>query len=200
MAQLSNRIFLTLLLLSLLGLTIRELDYQQRSQSRRPDLTVYVAGEVNRPGSVSLPASARRMHAVAAAGGFTPQADVRALEPARHLNDGETVWVTPKISSAGQRPVHSEEPGVSESKTVTSSVEPSEVATPGKLDLNSATSEQLQQLPGIGPVLANRIVEKRNAQPAGTFATIEDLTTIRGIKRKTMARLTPFLELEEYDR
>ena len=197
MNQLPNRIFLTLLTLSLLGLTIRELDYQQQRHNREPDVTVYVSGEVNRPGSVTLCASARRMHAVTAAGGLTSRADVKALEPARRLNDGETLWVspleeTPPDIAVAARPASEQ--------TEYPRTQPVSVANQEKLDLNRATAEQLQELPGIGPVLARRIVEGRNSRPSGTFATIEDLTTIRGIKRKTMARLTPYLELEAYDR
>jgi competence protein ComEA len=195
MAQYPNQIFLTLLTLSVLGLTIRELDYQQQSMSIKPGVTVYVSGEVHRPGAISLPASARRMHAVTAAGGVTSRADLKELEPAKLLTDGETIWVAPKCR----------QPTIANSGGMGSDVDDRRVKlghrpTQEKVALNKATEEQLQELPGIGPVLARRIVESRNSQPSGTFATIEDLATIRGIKRKTMARLTPFLELEAYDR
>lgn len=190
MTNLGNRFCITLLTLITMIFVVRELDYQQALRSRVPDVTVYVTGEVNRPGAVTLPASARRMHAFTVSGGLTEVADLEELEPARALVDGETILV-PKICERPEPPPtqFSREAEPTESRNHTE-----------KIDINRASERELQQIPGVGPVLARRIVEKRNSQPSGTFVSIEDLTTIRGIKRKTMARLEPYLELEAYDR
>lgn len=196
-----NRIFLTFLLLTASALALREVEHYQTARRCLPPVTVYVAGAVQREGAVRLPAGARRIHALEVAGGVLDDADLRELEPARPLQDGETIWIP-------QKPRIPEKPPREELVVQAEGAIKAEYRSPankenqntGKLDINSATAEELQQLPGIGPVLAVRIVEARNAQPTGTFSTIEDLGTIRGIKGKTMARLAPYLELEAYDR
>jgi competence ComEA-like helix-hairpin-helix protein len=67
-------------------------------------------------------------------------------------------------------------------------------AAPGELiDLNHATREQLMSLPGIGPALADRILEERSAQ--GDFNTVQDLGRIRGIKAKTIEKIAPFVKV-----
>lgn len=63
------------------------------------------------------------------------------------------------------------------------------------LDPNTATSEELQTLPGIGPVLAARIIEYR--ETVGKFRTIDDLLAVKGIGEKTLAKIRPYLEIKE---
>jgi competence protein ComEA len=201
MASKWNSIFTTLFILTLSFLVLREFDYHQQSKRATPPVTVYVAGAVERPGTVSLPSGARRIHALTAAGGLLEGSEPADLDLARPLVDGETLLVP----TAPVEPFSSPDPArVSEPELLppnTPSTKPRPISPgQGKLELNTATAEQLQQLPGIGPVLAERIVAARNSRPSGTFATIEDLSTIRGIKRKTTARLAPYLELEAYDR
>ncbi|MBA2251291.1 MAG: helix-hairpin-helix domain-containing protein [Nitrospirales bacterium] len=67
--------------------------------------------------------------------------------------------------------------------------------TLGKLDLNRATAEQLQLLPGIGPVLAQRVVEQRTKQ--GPFHTVDDLRDVKGIGKKRMDQLRPLLMVDQ---
>lgn len=70
-------------------------------------------------------------------------------------------------------------------------------ATPSEpLDLNCATLEELDALPGVGPVTARRILQARQASPGGTFGSLEELRAIRGIKGKTFQRLKPYLKIE----
>lgn len=194
-----NSILTTLFVLTLSLLALREFDYQHQAKRVSPPVTVYVAGAVRRPGTVSLPSGARRIHALTAAGGLLEGSDPAELDPARPLVDGETLLVSAAPEKSGV--VTSPEPECS-APTASPAIVEARPVPPGqrKLELNTATAEQLQQLPGIGPVLAERIVAARNSRPSGTFATIEDLSTIRGIKRKTTARLAPYLELEAYDR
>ena len=66
----------------------------------------------------------------------------------------------------------------------------------GVVDINTATLEELDRLPGVGPVLAQRIISAREAAPGATFSSLEELETIRGIKGKTLLRLRPHLKLE----
>ena len=69
-----------------------------------------------------------------------------------------------------------------------------ETVTP-RLDPNTATNEELQTLPGIGPVLAGRIIEYR--ETVGKFRTIDDLLAVKGIGEKTLAKIRPYLEIKE---
>jgi comEA protein len=70
---------------------------------------------------------------------------------------------------------------------------PTQGDTPLQIDLNSATSKDFQKLPGIGPQIAQRIVDYRNAK--GNFANLEDLTKVTGVGPKTLERLRPRLTL-----
>ncbi|MFZ5851663.1 MAG: helix-hairpin-helix domain-containing protein, partial [Actinomycetota bacterium] len=119
-----------------------------------PTLWVDVQGRVARPGVVRLAAGARVLDALAAAGGVLPGTDTVGLNLARPLVDGEQVLVGLPGPPAPGGPVAPAGAG----------------APPGPVDLNTATAEQLQTLPGIGPVLAERILSWR-AQ-AGRFRSV----------------------------
>jgi competence protein ComEA len=67
--------------------------------------------------------------------------------------------------------------------------------TQGKLDLNRATAEQLQRLPGIGPVLAQRVIEQRTTH--GRFHTVDDLREVKGIGKKRMDQLRPLIMVDQ---
>ncbi|MFY1636978.1 ComEA family DNA-binding protein [Solwaraspora sp. WMMB335] len=141
------------------------------SADDRPDeLVVAVTGRVRRPGLVRLPSDARVADAVAAAGGALPGTDLAWLNLARRVEDGEliAVGVTPP-------------PGMTVGGGAGSGAVGGTGAhgTSGKVDLNAATSQQLETLPGVGPVLAQRIIEHR--ERTGGFASVEDLRKVSGI-------------------
>lgn len=125
-------------------------------------LVVDVAGDVRRPGLVRLPAGSRVADAIAAAGGLRRGATTVGLNLARKLVDGEQVVVGATAA-----------PGVAASGA----------AAPGAVsalvNLNTATADQLDELPGIGPVLAERIVEWRTSH--GAFASVDQLREVSGI-------------------
>jgi competence protein ComEA len=125
----------------------------------RGRLVVDVAGAVRRPGVYRLRAGARVQDAVARAGGLTRRADPLTVNLAAPLADGEQVVVSARGS-----------PGAGGGGG------PSAGAP---LSLNTATADQLDALPGIGPVTAQRIVEYR--QQHGGFASVADLDAIPGI-------------------
>jgi competence protein ComEA len=135
-------------------------------------LRVHVTGAVALPGVYELPAGSIVLDAITAAGGALVDADQNALNLARLLRDGDQVLVPAKAQgAAGATP-----PVQTVSSAATS------VATPrpaGPLNLNTATAADLETLPGIGPSLAQRIVDYRAQH--GAFATIEAVMDVPGI-------------------
>ncbi|GAA1738136.1 hypothetical protein GCM10009809_36550 [Isoptericola hypogeus] len=136
---------------------------------------VHVVGEVREPGLVTVPADARVADAVEAAGGPTRQADTAALNLARAVVDGEQIVVPEPgeavpgggASSSGD----ADADGVGASGTAG--------AAGGVLDLNTAQAPDLDALPGIGPVLAERIVAWRDDN--GSFTSVDELEEVSGI-------------------
>jgi competence protein ComEA len=143
-------------------------------------VVVAVAGRVRRPGVVTLPAGARVVDAVRAAGGPLPRADLGLLNLARRLSDGELVVVgLPAVPD-----------GASSGSPAAGGAVGSGAAGPGPgglVDLNAATVEQLDTLPGVGPVLAQRIVEWRTAH--GRFESVDQLREVDGIGSVKFAQL-----------
>ncbi|GAA3623993.1 hypothetical protein GCM10022223_46260 [Kineosporia mesophila] len=145
---------------------------------------VHVVGQVRHPGVVSLGADARVQDAIEAAGGAAGQADLNRINLARKVVDGERILV-PK---PGQKvPDEVSVPPVS-------GAAPSGGGAPGTpVDLNTATVGELDALPGVGPVLAGRIVEWRQAN--GRFTTVDDLNEVSGIGDSTMEKLRPMVRV-----
>lgn len=141
-------------------------------------LTVDVAGKVAKPGLRRLPRGSRVADALAAAGGPLPGTDTTALNLARLLTDGEQILVgvppPPGAAPAGPAPGAPGVPGP---------------AAP--LSLNSATEPQLEALPGVGPVLAQHILDFRTQH--GSFTSLQQLRTIPGIGPRKFAALEPLV-------
>lgn len=133
-------------------------------------LVVHIAGAVVEPGVYRLPLGARVHDAVAMAGGFLKDAAAGSVNLARTLVDGEQVWVLMESEFA--------------SVAVT---EGGMLATQGLLNLNRADAASLEDLPGIGPTLAARIVDYRNRN--GPFGKASDLLEVSGIGEKLFAGL-----------
>lgn len=124
---------------------------------------VAVSGHVRRPGLVRLPDGARVADAVEAAGGALPGTDLGLLNLARRVTDGELILVG--ITAP---------PGVAGAEAGGGAG-----GAAGPVNLNTATSAQLQTLPGVGPVLADRIIAYREEH--GPFASVADLRKVTGI-------------------
>ena len=130
------------------------------------DVVVHVAGAVAAPGVYHLPATSRVIDAVAAAGGLAPSAAAETLNLAAPLRDGSRVYV----------------PAQGEAVPVAAGVSGGEAApttVAGPVDVNAASAEQLDTLPGVGPSTAAAIIAYRDEH--GPFATVDDLGEVRGI-------------------
>ena len=149
------------------------------------EVTVHVRGRVSRPGVVTLPAGSRVVDAIEAAGGVKAGASIGALNLARLLVDGEQVAV-------GVKGAQEDASGVPASGTGgDSSGGPS--GSGALVDLNAATASELEELPGIGPVLAERIVQWR--EDNGRFTDVEVLGEVSGIGDALMAQLRPLVRV-----
>jgi competence protein ComEA len=135
-------------------------------------VVVHVAGAVVSPGVYALAPGARVIDAVAAAGGLTPDAVADAVNLAAAVGDGQKVYV-PRVGEAAAIVA-----GVSGDVTGGGST-PGGVGSTGPVNINSGTADELDTLPGVGPATAAAIIAHR--QQHGPFATVDDLTDVRGI-------------------
>jgi len=146
-------------------------------------LLVHVVGQVRRPGVVHLPPGSRVLDAVYAAGGAKSSADLNHLNLARVLADGEQIVVpkpgetVPGVSGAQGAGAGSAGQGSTGS------------STGGLVDLNTADATALDALPGVGPVLSQRILDWRTAH--GRFSSVEELGEVSGIGVKLLAQIGP---------
>lgn len=161
---------------------------------------VQVSGAVLEPGIYDLPANCRVEEAIAAAGGLTENADSERVNLVRKVRDGMQIRV-PVLKAARtsrtQRETAQAKYGLGESTLGKSG---SNKAGPGKnssmmqsVRINSASAGELQQLPGVGPALAQRIVETRNS---GRFTSVEDLLRVPGIGKAKLAKLRNYVEVD----
>jgi competence protein ComEA len=129
-------------------------------------IVVAVMGLVHHPGLVELPAGSRVAAAIEAAGGALPEIDLSTVNLARRLVDGELITVgVPAVTDAE--------------------------ASGGLVNLNTASVATLQELPGVGPVLASRIVAYREQR--GGFSSVDELRQVTGIGDSTFAELQPLV-------
>jgi len=131
--------------------------------SARPKLVVHVVGAVRRPGLYRLAEGSRIADAVARAGGATPKASLEQVNLAATVGDGQQVVVPRRVEPSAPSPLGSRE----------------ETAPAGPVSLSSATLEQLDALPGVGPVTAQNILDYRSEH--GGFRSVDELDAIPGI-------------------
>ncbi|MGA7206774.1 MAG: ComEA family DNA-binding protein [Specibacter sp.] len=160
---------------------------------------VHVVGAVKRPGVVSLPAGSRIFQALDAAGGALPSAEMSMVNLAALAGDGTQIVVPTKAQAAA---------GASGPGAAVTSGEGAAVGAPGSgdtaraaagpgaavLNINTATVEDLDGLPGVGPVLAGRIVAWRTDH--GPFSSVDELDGVSGIGAKMLATLRPLVTVQ----
>lgn len=146
-------------------------------------VVAHIVGEVRKPGVVTLPAASRVGDAIRRVGGLTPKADGTSVNLARPLVDGEQIVVlargaAPPPSRAASGP-HGTPKGAP--------------AAGAPIDLNSADLAALDELPGVGPVMAQRILAWRTEH--GRFSSVDELGEVSGVGEKTLERLRPLVRV-----
>ena len=158
------------------------------SQPTPADIRVQISGAVLAPGVYSMDESDRVMDAIAAAGGVKPGADLGAINLAQRVQD-EAHYHVPSL---GETPPSPTSVGPSIPQETTRIVQIAQARPASVLvDLNTASSEELESLPGIGPVMAGRIIAHREAN--GPFATVDAVLDVSGIGPKTLESLRPLV-------
>ena len=185
-------------------------DEARETKAEKPigNVLVHVAGKVRKPGVYRLPPDARVIHAIRAAGGCLPNADTDALNLAAEAKDGEQIYVPSKEQTRMGSAANSCRPA-----TIPSTMKPSaatrrvnlpavhigsssptgklKVPGEGLVNVNTADEQELQRLPGVGPVTAQRILEYR--QQIGRFESVEQLMDVKGIGPKKFEKMRPFV-------
>lgn len=172
-----REIIITTGLLAIVGgsafLSLRpvEIPAAQNALERQP-IRVSVAGEVTKPGVYTLPWGSRAEAALKAAGGTTANAELSLLNPAQILGDGEQVRVPSKFAQAAPSTTQKTTPALPSGE---------------RINLNTAPQAQLENLPGVGPKMAARIIAARPLQSS------KDLDAVSGIGPSMLKKLEPLV-------
>lgn len=179
------------------------------SKQQTKTIRVQVSGAVLEPGIYDLSASSRVEEAVNAAGGFTENADVEKVNLVRKLRDGTQVKVpTLKAGKTGANKKTGRDNSIESgsSRTSASNKAGGAVRTSGStrsagarqqavgsVRINSASAEELQELPGVGPALAQRIISERNK---GRFMSADDLVRVPGIGKAKLEKMRSYVVID----
>lgn len=182
------------------------LDFTGEIQAGTPGadwkIVVHLVGAVSQPGVYAVPQGARLYEALAEAGGALDDADLDSLNLAAPVRDGERIYIPfrraredllPPEPVVSTKPSPRRKPQTGENPAPEGQIPVSGLAqsVKGLIDPNTATSAELQSIPGIGPVLAERIIADR--QQNGRFQTVDDLVRVKGIGAKTLDKIKDYL-------
>ena len=145
---------------------------------------VDVDGAVKEPQLVELPSGSRVEDAIQAAGGLTKKADLTNVNRAQILSDGEKIYIPVKGEAAASAEASGGGSGTAGSNGVSSD---------GKININTADANTLEQIYGVGPVTARKIIDYREQH--GSFQSIEDLKNISGIGEKTFEKMQDYVTI-----
>lgn len=155
-----------------------EAEAKPQKEEETDIIYVQVSGAVNHPGVYELPLGSRVFQALELAGGMTQEAQEKSINQAQTLEDGQMIWV-PTAEEAAALPEQQPE---------------SLAKDDGKVNLNTATKEELQTLPGIGEAKAQSIVAWREEH--GSFTQIEDIMKIEGIKEGVFSKIKDSVKVQ----
>ena len=172
---------------------------QTEEAAAEAKITVYVSGAVAKPGLHEIAPGSRAVDAIEAAGGMTEEANKDRVNLAKICKDGMQVNV-PRLSAKELRKLKQAQNSYAgdSANAVDNAVQTANYVPAvqqdngGKIRLNSATLEELEELPGVGEVTAQRIVEYRNLHG---FNKIEDIMNVKGIGQAKFNKMRPYLDL-----
>lgn len=160
-----------------------KVEFQRLGRTGDPsEVAVHVTGQVKSPGLVRLSPEARIAEAIEKAGGLTDKAAPERLNLAAKVKDGSKIHVPAKGEAFAEAPGSKEDP-----------VAQGNDAVGGLISLSTATKADLESIPGIGPAIAQRILDYR--QTSGGFKTIEELEAVKGIGPKKLTQIRPYVKL-----
>ncbi len=146
----------------------------EKEPEKKTSASIYIdiGGEVKKPGVYEMDSGARVYEVIDQAGGLTEEADTSSINQAEMIEDGSKIYI----------------PSVSEKEADTGSEHRSGIDDKsGSININTADADELQSIPGIGPVTAEKIIDYRKTN--GPFTNIEDLKLINGIGDKTFEKM-----------
>lgn len=166
-------------------------------------IRVQVSGAVLEPGIYDLPADSRAETAIVAAGGLTENADTERVNMVRKLRDGMLLKVPALKAGSGKKAAQRAAGAGVSGNAVNASAKnaadkrggskASAQGSAGRVRINSASSSELQSLPGVGPALAQRIIAERSR---GRFASAEDLLRVSGIGKAKLEKMRAYVEVD----
>lgn len=162
------------------GFEVQHDEVQAQEAEESATIFVHVAGEVKNPGMVELGANERVAKAIELAGGATENAQLDSINLAKKCEDGEQITVPSKVTAESSGTASSDSSSSQASSASSSS-------SNGKVNINTADATGLQQISGIGPSKAQKIIAYREQN--GKFKSVEDLTNVSGIGEKTLASI-----------
>ncbi|MDY6029756.1 MAG: helix-hairpin-helix domain-containing protein [Acidaminococcaceae bacterium] len=151
-------------------------------------IKVYVSGAVMRPGVYDIPPNSRAEVAVKAAGGLLPNADPEKFNPAKKLKDGMQINVPVRKREACLKKRGEQAENITAAQMNNNIV--SKVRT---VNINTASMQELESIPGVGPAMAARIINERNKSP---FRAVEELTRVKGIGTVKLEKMRPHITVE----
>ncbi len=159
----------------------KNFDGDEEDDEDEEKIFVYVTGAVNKPGMVELDKkNSRAADAINACGGLSPTADTDNFNPAQEISDGQHIRVPEKIVELENQSFNSNENSFEKNSS-------NKKADDVIVNINTAGLEELQKLNGIGPKMAERIIEYR--QTNGNFKTVEEIQKVRGIGPKKFEKM-----------
>ena len=174
---------------------------QRSGKTQGKTIRVQVSGAVLEPGIYDLPADSRAETAIAAAGGLTEAADTERVNMVRKLRDGMLLKV-PALKAGGGKKAAKRVAGASgnaanaygkNAADKRGASKFSAQGSAGRVRINSASTSELQSLPGVGPALAQRIIAERSR---GRFASAEDLLRVSGIGKAKLEKMRAYVEVD----
>lgn len=158
------------------------------------EIYVDVGGAVKTPRVVCIPEGSRVFEAIEAAGGVSEEAETKYINMAAECTDGEKIYVPDHAEMEAAQNGENTDSLFSSSADLQNGAGGTEQDGQKTVNINTATSEELQELDGIGPAMASRIIEYR--QTNGAFTSVDDLENVSGIGEKTLEKLRPHVSVK----